>query len=442
MTEVLAELSAYRDALPRIPILAIQGRIRAVVGNVLSAEGIRTELGALARIQPRRAASFVAECVGFRGNESLLLPLSEPQGVRPGDLVQLLGGDGGVPVASAALGRVLDGLGRPIDGGPTQLRRRSHSLTARPSSSLLRERVRTPLDVGVRAINALLTVGRGARMGLFASSGVGKSTLLGQMARFTNADAVVVGLIGERGREVRDFVEDSLGPALARSIVVVATSDETAVLRRRAALLATTLAEELRNEGKHVLLLMDSLSRFAAAQREIGLAAGEPPATRGYPPSVWSALPQLVERAGTLAGAGSITALYTVLFEGDEQHDPIAEAIRSLLDGHFVLSRRLAERGRHPAIDPLASVSRVMNDVVPSEVAARASRARALLATHADAEDLISIGAYQPGHDARLDEAVRLEPALRAFLAQRTDEQSPMAESTAALAQVLEGGAS
>lgn len=440
MNAFASQLHACRHALSAIPVAVPQGRVRTLVGNVLSAEGVHAELGSLVRVHPTQAAAFHAEVVGFRGTETLLLPLAEPGGVRAGDGVETDLPAEGVPDARAALGRVINGLGVPIDAGPRIRTRTETAPLATRAPTLLRERVREPLDVGIRSINALLTVGRGARMGLFASSGVGKSTLLGQMARSTKADAVVVALIGERGREVRDFVEESLGEALAHSIVVVATSDDAAVLRRRAAQLATQLAEDLRAEGRHVLLLMDSLSRFAAAQREIGLAAGEPPATRGYPPSVWSALPKLVERAGTVAGAGSITALYTVLFEGDEQHDPIAEAIRSLLDGHFVLSRRLAERGRHPAIDPLASVSRVMSDVATPEALALATRARAVLATYADAEDLISIGAHQPGQNLRIDEAIRLEPALAAFLAQERSEACDLEASWNGLASLLQEG--
>jgi flagellum-specific ATP synthase len=336
---------------------------------------------------------------------------------------------------------VLDGLGRPVDGGPPLPRARSGRRQARAVAALRRRRIERPVDLGVRAINALLTVGEGSRLGLFAGSGVGKSVLLGQIARGTQSDANVIALIGERGREVREFVERDLGDALARSVVVVATSDEAPVLRKRAALLASSLAEELRANGARVLLLMDSLSRFCAAQREIGLAAGEPPATRGYPPSVWSALPQLLERAGNADGPGGITGLYTVLVEADDPEDPIADACRALLDGHIVLSRRLAERGQFPAIDVLASVSRVMSDVVSPEQRALAARARALLATWAEAEDLVSLGAYPAGSDPRIDEALRLVPRLRAFLAQERDERSSVEESFRALGQALAGEA-
>ncbi len=415
------------------------GRVRAIAGTVIEAEGVRAEIGAIARIDATASAPVETEVIGFRDGITLLMPLGALDGVTPNAPVWTLPAEQTRPCAEAALGRVIDGLGRPIDGGP-QLETRSvggrstgapHALDRRP--------VDRALDVGVRAINALHTVGVGSRVGLFAGSGVGKSTLLGQMARFTEADAIVVGLVGERGREVREFVEGQLGEALARSIVVVATSDTAPVLRRRAAQLATELAEQLRDRGKRVLLLMDSLSRFCNAQREIGLAAGEPPATRGYPPSVWSELAKLVERAGTHGGRGDVTGIYTVLVEGDDPEDPIADAIRSLIDGHIVLSRRLAERGVHPAIDPLASVSRVMPALVNEEVLADATRARGIFSVHADAEDLLSIGAYQPGADPRLDEAVRIEPALRRFVCQRRDERATLAESREQLAVALAG---
>ena len=431
-----------RERIASIAPLRVVGRVRSLIGNLLEAEGVAGELGGLARVEPRGALPFPAEVVGFREGSCLLMPLVEPVGVCPGSRVSLLEAGAALPDARAALGRVIDGLGRPLDEGPP-IAASPTSRSAFASRPVLSRRpVDEPLDVGVRAINALFTVGVGARFGLFAGSGVGKSTLLGQIARFAEADAIVVGLVGERGREVREFVERELGDALPRSVVVVATSDAAPVLRRRAAHLATCLAEQLRDEGARVLLLMDSLSRFCAAQREIGLAAGEPPATRGYPPSVWSTVARLVERAGTCQGAGSITGIYTVLVEGDDPEDPIADAVRSLIDGHIVLSRRQAERGRYPAIDPLASVSRVMSGLLPEQAQARAARARELLSTHADAEDLLAIGAYQPGVDRRLDEAVRLEPGLRRVLAQGRDEHADVAQSLAALGGALEAEAS
>ena len=421
----------------KVPLLQPAGRVVALIGSGVEALGLNAPaLGDLVRIDAGAARAVSAEVVGFRDARTVLMPLEDPSGIGPGARVAPATRGRSAPPARSALGRVLDGLGRPIDGGPPL----PTGTGPAPTPALLeREPVGRALDLGVRAINALCTVGRGARIGLFSGSGVGKSTLLGQIARGTRADSIVVALVGERGREVREFVDRILGEARSKAIVVVATSDQSPALRRRAAWLASEMAAALRSDGDDVLLLMDSLSRFAAAEREIGLAAGEPPATRGYPPSVWGALPRLIERAGTAEGPGSVTALYTVLVEGEVDDDPIADAIRSFLDGHIVLSRRRAERGQYPAIDPLASVSRVMRDVVPEEVRACADRARALLSLHAEAEDLIQIGAYQPGQHAATDEAVRLEPALREFLCQAPDEAVDLEGSFAGLAGALGG---
>ncbi len=332
---------------------------------------------------------------------------------------------------------MLDGLGRPLDGGPPLEGAEPVPLHRRAEPCLARERVLFPLDVGVRAINGLTTVGRGARLGIFAGSGVGKSTLLGMIARYTASDVAVIALIGERGREVREFIERELGDALSRSVVVVATSDTAPLLRVRAAHLATAIAEHFRDTGRHVLLLMDSVTRFCMALREIGLAAGEPPATRGYPPSVWSALPALLERAGTGASGGSVTGIYTVLVEGDDPNEPVADATRAILDGHIALTRELAERGHYPPIDVLASVSRVMDDVVPREHTALARQARELLATYRRVEDLISIGAYAEGSDPAVDRARALRGALEGFLRQGRDEPSDLEASRSGLARVL-----
>jgi FliI/YscN family ATPase len=438
MSTAADALLRCRDALPELAPFAVEGRVVALVGTRVEAEGLASPVGSLVRIDAGGAA-VAAEVVGFRSRTTLLATLEDPSGLAVGAPVLPTPEVDAAPAGASCIGRVLDGLGRPVDGGPALLRPVRRGTASKAAAALRRRRIDRPVDLGVRAINALLTVGEGARLGLFAGSGVGKSVLLGQIVRGTQADANVIALIGERGREVREFVERDLGGALARSVVVVATSDEAPVLRKRAALLATSLAEDLRAGGARVLLLMDSLSRFCAAQREIGLSAGEPPATRGYPPSVWSALPQLLERAGNADGPGSITGLYTVLVEADDPDDPIADACRSLLDGHIVLSRRLAERGQFPAIDVLASVSRVMSDVVSPERQALVARARALLATWAEAEDLVSLGAYPAGSDPRIDEALRLVPRLRAFLAQARDEQASVDESFCALAQALGG---
>ncbi|MCP3983618.1 MAG: FliI/YscN family ATPase [bacterium] len=420
-----------------MPRAELQGRVTSVVGPSIEAIGLPARIGSLCELEPSRGHKLGAEVVGFREGRTVLMALSDASGVGPGTPLRLRASHVKAPPAMRCLGRVIDGLGRPLDGGAPLPQGGGASLQRKPERVLDRDRIDTPLDLGVRTMNALLTVGRGARIGLFAGSGVGKSTLLGQIARYTQADAVVVGLVGERGREVREFVERDLGSALEHSTVVVATSDEPPLLRKRAALMATALAEELRSQGRHVLLLFDSLTRFCTALREIGLGAGEPPATRGYPPSVWAELPKLVERAGTGAAGGSITAIYTVLVEGDDLMEPVADSARALLDGHVVLSRDLAERGHHPAIDPLASVSRVMPDVVPPEMMAQAARARALLATYRDAEDLISIGAYAEGSDPAIDEARRLREPLMRFLKQGREEAADLEASQTALADAL-----
>ncbi|MEB2344400.1 MAG: FliI/YscN family ATPase [Deltaproteobacteria bacterium] len=432
-------LAACCERLAALPLLHRDGRVRSVVGAVVESEGPpAARVGSVCRIDPERGTGgFAAEVVGFRDGRFLLMPLEAPHGVAPGWRVSLARTHPRVAAGPALLGRVLDGLGRPIDGGPSLDGVASTPLHRAPEPALGRPRVREPLDLGVRAINALLTVGRGARLGIFAGSGVGKSTLLGQVARYTACDVAVIALIGERGREVRDFLERDLGDGLARSVVVVATSDEAPNLRVRAALAATAIAESFRDAGRHVLLLMDSVTRFCTAMREIGLAAGEPPATRGYPPSMWSALPALLERAGTAVGGGTVTGIYTVLVEGDDPLEPVADAARSLLDGHIVLARELAERGQFPAIDVLASVSRVMPDVVDAPHRRLARRAREVLATWREAADLILTGAYQPGSDPAVDLARRLDEPLRRVLAQEPDERAGLAESVAALAGVL-----
>ena len=333
---------------------------------------------------------------------------------------------------------MLDGAGQPLDGrGPIQAERRV-ALTGRPINPLARAPIQEPLDVGVRAINALLSVGRGQRMGLFAGSGVGKSVLLGMMTRYTNADVIVVGLIGERGREVKEFVQNILGEeGLARAVVVATPADNSPLMRMHGAMLATSVAEYFRDQGKQVLLLMDSLTRFAQAQREIALAIGEPPATKGYPPSVFAKLPQLVERAGTGDRGGSITAFYTVLAEGDDQNDPIADAARAILDGHVVLSRELADAGHYPAIDVEASISRVMVDIVAPEHERAARRFKQVYSSYRQNRDLISVGAYQRGSDARIDEAIAMYPRLSAFLQQNMREQQSWNDSLAGLAAAL-----
>ncbi|MDA8095405.1 MAG: flagellar protein export ATPase FliI [Betaproteobacteria bacterium] len=438
----------------------VSGRLTRVAGLVMEAVGLKLAVGTGCVVYLPGAQRVEAEVVGFSGDRLFLMPSTDTYGLVPGAAVipveaaghaapQL--GSAYIPrrraedhakqvcVGDALLGRVLDGAGRILDKkGPLTLEHRL-PLQSRPVNPLDRSPIDHVLDVGVRAINALLTVGRGQRVGLFAGSGVGKSILLGMMARYTGADVVVVGLIGERGREVKEFIENILGAeGLARSVVVAAPADTPPLLRLHGAAYATTIAEYFREQGKHVLLIMDSLTRYAMAQREIALAIGEPPATKGYPPSVFAKLPQLVERAGNgRAGGGSITAFYTVLTEGDDQQDPIADSARAILDGHIVLSRQLADQGHYPAIDIEASISRTLTDLLSAEELALVRRFKALYARYQRSRDLISVGAYVRGADPALDEAVSLYPRLEAFLAQDMMEREDYAASRRGLKAAL-----
>ncbi|MCA9510287.1 MAG: FliI/YscN family ATPase [Myxococcales bacterium] len=439
-----ADAGFVRASVARVrrsePFRAI-GRVRSCVGPALDVVGLRAGIGARCAVEVAGAAPIEAEVIGFRDDACVLMPLAGCERLVPGARVWAASEGDGVPAADACLGRVIDARGRPLDGGPRLALDPLRTLAAQVVPALERAPIREPLDVGVRSINGLLSVGRGARLGLFAGSGVGKSTLLGQIARYTSADCNVIALVGERGREVREFLERDLGDALAHSIVVVATGDEAPLLRIRAAHLASALAEQLRLTGRHVLLLMDSLTRFSFAVREIGLAAGEPPTTRGYTPSVFRSLPQLLERAGNFE-CGSITGIYSVLVDGDDMNEPVADAARSILDGHIVLARRLAERGQFPPVDVLASVSRVMNDVVSSEHAELARRARRVLADYAEAADLISIGAYVDGASPAIDEARARIGAVERFLRQTPDERGEWQQTLAALRGVFGGSAS
>jgi flagellum-specific ATP synthase len=410
----------------------VSGRVTDVIGLVVEASGPGAPLGSLCHILGVERV-IPAEVVGFRTGRVLLMPLGELAGVAPGSRVVLVREKPIVRIGDAMLGRVLDALGRPLDGrGPIEVEA-EYPLYGERMNPLDRRPIREPLDLGVRAINALLTCGRGQRLGIFAGSGVGKSALLGMMARYTRAEVTVIALVGERGREVREFVERDLGDGLARSVVVAATSDQPPLVRIRGAFLATTIAERFRDQGRDVLLMMDSLTRVAMAQREIGLSVGEPPSARGYTPSVFGLLPRLLERAGQ-GREGSITGLYTVLVEGDDMNEPIADAARSLLDGHVALSRRLASESHYPAVDVLGSISRVMLDIVPPEHRAAAARVRSWLATHRDAEDLINIGAYARGSSPAIDEAMAKLPAVTAFLRQPLGERASLPDSVAALA--------
>ena len=443
-----------------VPVpLAVHGTLVRVAGLVLEVVGIRAPVGSLCEVLMPGQPPVQAEVVGFAGDRAYLMPAGEIHGLASGARVVpmdvpvpalMLGGtrhlwrrsedrSRHLPVGNGLLGRVVDANGRPLDHGGPLADVQSLPLVRRPINAMEREPVRRPLDTGVRAINAMLTVGKGQRLGLFAGTGVGKSVLLGMMARYTAADVIVVGLIGERGREVKEFIEDILGEdGRARSVVVAAPADAPPLNRLQGAAYATAVAEHFRDQGLDVLLLMDSLTRFAMAQREIALAIGEPPATKGYPPSCFAKLPQLVERSGNgIHGVGSITAFYTVLSEGDDPQDPIADAARGILDGHIVLSRELAEGGHYPAIDIERSISRVMNNVVPPVHADAARRFRQLHSKHAKARDLIQLGAYAPGHDADLDSAVQLHPAMTALLQQDMHTPAALDDSLLQLRSVL-----
>src|SRR6476619_6107054 len=396
-------LTRYRTAVTEADSHRMHGRVTNLIGLVIEVTGLRAEVGELVTISAGRNRPPVpAEVVGFREGRTLLMPLGEMHGIGPGRRVEATGNSFRVRVGDGLLGRVLDGLGSPIDGGPELSADQLRTVAGSPPSPMHRTRIVERLDLGVRALDALVPCGRGQRLGIFAGSGVGKSTLLGSIARSTTASVNVICLVGERGRELLEFIERDLGSALARSVVVVATSDQPALVRIKAAMVATTIAEHFRDEGHDVLLMMDSVTRLAIAQREVGLAIGEPPATRGYTPSVLAMLPQLLERAGT-SGRGSITGLYTVLVDGDDMNEPVADAVRSILDGHVVLSRDLAHAGHYPAVDVLASVSRLVGEVTAPEVRAAGNEVRKLMAAYKDKSDLIAIGAYQPGTDALTD---------------------------------------
>jgi flagellum-specific ATP synthase len=431
---------ANRQAqLASVPSAVVAGRLTRMVGLTLEAAGVQAAVGDRCQIVSADQAQIEAEVVGFSGDRLYLMPTGDMHGLKPDARVVPRPRAGTVRVGPAMLGRIVDGAGQPLDELGPIATETSVRLTGTPINPLRRAPITQPLDVGVRAINGLLTVGRGQRIGLFAGSGVGKSVLLGMMARYTAADVIVVGLIGERGREVKEFVERILGPAgLARAVVVATPADHPPLMRLHGAWLATSIAEYFRERGQNVLLIMDSLTRFAQAQREIALAIGEAPATKGYPPSVFARLPQLVERAGNGVDAtGSITAFYTVLAEGDDQNDPIVDAARAILDGHIVLARRIADGGRYPAIDVEASVSRVMHDIVPAVQLALARRLRQTTAVYEHNRDLITIGAYQRGTDPRIDAAIGRWPQIEAYLHQDMHERVTLEHSIAQLAQTM-----
>ena len=416
----LINLQKYRDALEDCKTVKLTGKVTQVVGLVIETQGPTVSVGELCYIYPKKSGvePIPAEVVGFRQGRVMLMPVGEMHGVGPGCEVVAAQKMLQVKVGDELLGRVLDGLGNPMDDLGPILSKEEYPLQAPPPPPLTRPRINDSLYVGVRAIDGLMTLGDGQRIGIMAGSGVGKSTLLSMIARNTEADISVIALIGERGREVRDFIERDLGEeGLKRAVVVVATSDQPALVRIKGAMTATAIAEYFRDQGHKVIFMMDSVTRFAMAQREVGLTIGEPPATRGYTPSVFALLPRLLERAGT-SDTGSITGIYTVLVDGDDMNEPIADAVRSILDGHIVLSRSIAAQNHFPAIDVLASVSRVMNEVVSEDHLKAAQNMRALMAVYKDAEDLIHIGAYVKGSSKRIDAAIQKIDAINAFLCQ------------------------
>jgi flagellum-specific ATP synthase len=427
-------LDGYFDLVRNSEPAPMMGRVSRVVGLLVESAGPQARIGEVCELRRGDGVPVPMEVVGFRDGRLLSVPLGDTTGIRPGDRIVARGGVLSMPAGPTLLGRVIDGLGNPIDGlGP--LRAHQQSPLKPPSMNpLSRESITTPIGTGVRAIDGLLTCGRGQRVGLFGGSGVGKSTLLGMMARGTEADVVVLALVGERGREVRSFLEHDLGPnGREKSVVVVSTSDSPPLVRLRAAYGATAIAEYFRDQGKNVLLMMDSVTRFAMAQREVGLAAGEPPTAKGYPPSVFALLPGLLERAGNVRGSGSITAIYSVLVEGDDTNEPIADAVRGILDGHIVLSRDLAGRNHYPAIDILSSISRTMPQVTTQEHRRKSGQVREWLATLRDSDDLVSVGAYVRGSNPRIDTALEKRDAVAAFLCQSADMNGGLTDAVAAL---------
>ena len=434
-------LNKYHSCLESTCPIRATGRVTNVVGLVVEAQGPVSCLGTVCDIHTRNNHSIAAEVSGFKDNKVLLMPLEEIRGIGPGCRVVARQQNAVVPVGPGLLGRVIDGLGNPIDGKGPLVSEAEYPIYAPSLNPLLRRRIYKPLDLGVRAINGLLTVGCGQRVGVFSGSGVGKSVLLGMIARNTRADVNVIALIGERGREVNEFIQKELGEeGLRRSVLVVATSDRLPLIRMRGAFIATAIAEFFRDQGHHVNLMMDSVTRFAMAQREIGLALGEPPTTKGYTPSVFTMLPKLLERAGTSDNRGTITGLYTVLVEGDDANEPIADALRSILDGHILLTRDLAMQNHYPAIDVLGSISRVMDDIVDDRHKENAQRLKQIMATYRKAEDLINIGAYVSGSNPKIDYAITMFEKINAYLRQDIEETVIYEDSVGQMEQLFETG--
>ncbi|MCL2340599.1 MAG: FliI/YscN family ATPase [Proteobacteria bacterium] len=433
MTFLVDQLSAFSP-------ITTYGKVHRIVGLVVEGSCPRSSIGSLCEIAPLEegAATVPAEIVGYSNNRALLMPLGELRGLGPGSRIRVRKGQATIGVGDALLGRVLDGMGAPLDQGPPIYLPQEKPLYSLPPDPMRRDAITKPLDLGIRAINGLLTCGIGQRMGIMAGSGVGKSVLLGMMAKFAKADVNVIALIGERGREVKEFIDRDLGPeGLAHSVIVAVTSDQSPLLRMRGAFVATAIAEYFCQQGKDVLLMMDSITRFAMAMREIGLSIGEPPTTKGYTPSVFATLPKLLERAGNFQDQGSITGLYTVLVDGDDLTEPVADSVRSILDGHIVLSRAIAAKNHYPAIDVMLSTSRVMRDITSQRHRKLAGKLRSVLAVYQESEDLINIGAYAAGSNKKIDYAVSRIDAINSFLIQSYDESSTFEESVAALGDLV-----
>ncbi len=440
MNDLRLHLNKFHDLIDNSHLTRDTGKVTELVGQMVKGYLPGAALGSICELQPVGSdRHLLTEVVGFKDQSVLMMPLSDLRGVGLGSKINLLKERATVRVGPDLLGRVMNGLGEIIDSKPEFEGEKDVPLYGDVYNPLDRKPIRTPLDLGVKALNGVLTIGEGQRIGIMAGSGVGKSVLLGMMSRYSKADVNVIALIGERGREVREFIENDLGPeGMSRSVVIVVTSDQSPLIRMRGAFMATAIAEYFSGLGKNVLLMMDSITRFAMAQREIGLSVGEPPASKGYPPSVFGMLPKLIERTGSFEKQGSITGLYTVLVEGDDMDDPIADSVRSIVDGHIVLTRNLAQRGHFPAIDVLQSASRVMRSIVDEDHMNAALKLRELLAVYKDAEDLINIGAYKQGANPKIDKAVKLIDSVNVFLKQRLEEPSSFSESIGILKSITD----
>lgn len=431
-------LDKYYKSLNSLNLVKYTGSVSQVIGLTIESIGPAVKVGEICKIYPLKGNEpILAEVVGFKEKKVLLMPLGEMEGIGPGSKVEAMDTSLQVKVGPELLGRVLDGLGNPLDGLSQIEDTSTYPVMGKPPNPLVRARITEPLSLGVRAIDGMLTCGNGQRIGIFAGSGVGKSTLLGMIARNTNAEVNVIALIGERGREVKEFIENDLKEeGLRKSVVIVATSDQPPLIRMKGALLATSIAEYFRDQGKNVMLMMDSVTRFSMAQREVGLAIGEPPVTKGYTPSVFAILPKLLERSGT-AEKGAITGLYTVLVDGDDMNEPIADAVRGILDGHIVLSRKMANRNHYPAIDVLASVSRVMSNIVPGEHREISNSIKEVISVYREAEDLINIGAYSKGSNKKIDYAITNIEKINSFLQQGTHEKTNFLETQELMKKIL-----